>query len=120
VRLDKYGSFIAFWAPDRLGRHIPCTVDDAREWGINMKNQSPPSVVDEKHSVPDRIEIDQPQAKHPRTAPLDGWRCDFCGEIVTAQERPLAAPEKCARCSSSHITSVEAWATRPRLGLWTR
>jgi rubrerythrin len=76
--------------------------------------------LDERYSVPHRIEIRLPQAKHPWSAPLDGWRCDLCGEIVTGQERPLTPPEKCPRCSSSHITSVEAWAARPRLGLWTR
>jgi hypothetical protein len=61
---------------------------------------------------------DQPQ--NSPTAPLDGWGCDLCGEIVTAQERPLVPPEVCPRCSSVYITSIEAWAARPLLGLWTR
>jgi len=60
------------------------------------------------------------QPQNSPTAPLDGWRCDLCGEIVTAQERPLLPPEKCPRCSSVYITSIEAWAARPLLGLWTR
>jgi hypothetical protein len=33
----------------------------------------------------------------------------------------LAPPEKCPRCSSSNMTSMEVWAARrPPLGLWTR
>jgi rubrerythrin len=71
--------------------------------------------------VPRRVETHQPHKKKQRTAPLDGWRCDLCGEIVTAQERPLAPPEKCPRCSSSNMTSMEVWAARRSpLGLWTR
>jgi rubrerythrin len=50
-----------------------------------------------------------------------GWRCDLCGEIVTTKERPLTPPERCPRCHSDHLTSMEVWAARrPNLGLWTR
>jgi hypothetical protein len=61
----------------------------------------------ETYSVPDRVE-------------LDGWRCDICGETVTAQERPSTRLKRCSRCSPGYITSIEVWAARPRLGLWTR
>jgi hypothetical protein len=93
--------------------------------GANLRRQNKSraplalfSMIILMYFVPHRVY--QPQATHPRTALLDGWRCDLCGEIVTGQERPIAPPEKCARCSSSHITSVEGWAAHPRLGLWTR
>ena len=56
----------------------------------------------------------------PPPPPIAGWRCDLCGEIVTTKERPLAPPERCPRRHSDHITSVEVWAARPLLGLWTR
>jgi len=36
-----------------------------------------------------------------------GWRCDLGGEMVTAQQRPLA-------CGLGHMTSIEEWAARPR------
>jgi len=55
------------------------------------------------------------QPQHSQIAPLDGWRCDLCGDIVTAQERPLLPPEICPRCSSVYITCIEAWAARPLL-----
>jgi len=67
----------------------------------------------ETYFVPHHRETYQPKTKHPRTAPLDGWRCDLCGEIVTAQKLPLA-------CGLGHMTAMEEWAARPRLGLWTR
>jgi rubrerythrin len=71
--------------------------------------------------VPRRVETHQSDEKRPRAPVLDGWRCDLCGEIVTAQERPLVPPENCPRCSSSNMTSMEVWAARrPPLGLWTR
>jgi rubrerythrin len=85
---------------------------------INTNLQTEPTMA-EMNPVP--IETHQSEEKKPRTAPLDGWRCDLCGEIVTAQERPVAPPEKCSRCSSSNMTSMEIWAARrPPLGLWTR
>jgi hypothetical protein len=67
----------------------------------------------ETYILPQRIEAYQPKAKRPWTAPLDGRRCDLCDEMLTAQKRPLA-------CGLEHMTSIEEWAARPRLGLWTR
>jgi hypothetical protein len=85
---------------------------------INTNRQNEPTMA-ELNPVP--IETHQSEEKKPRTAPLDGWRCDLCGEIVTTRERPLVPPEKCSRCSSSNMTSMEVWAARrPPLGLWTR
>src|SRR5262252_7223789 len=91
--------------------------------GTNQRCQNEPKahavalfLMAETNSVPHCT--DQPQ--NSSTAPLDGWRCDLCGEIVTAQERPILLPEKCPRCSSVYITSIEAWAARALLGLWTR
>ena len=86
---------------------------------INTNGQNEPTMAD-LDPVPRRPETYQSDEKKPR-AVLDGWRCDLCGEIVTAQERPLVPPEKCSRCSSSNMTSMEVWtARRPPLGLWTR
>jgi rubrerythrin len=85
---------------------------------INTNRHNEPTMA-ELDPVP--IETHPSEEKKPSTAPLDGWRCDLCGEIVTAQERPLVPPEKCSRCSSSNMTSMEVWAARrPPLGLWTR
>jgi hypothetical protein len=68
-----------------------------------------------------RIETQQSDENKRRTAVVDGWRCDLCGEIATAQERPVVPPQKCSRCGSSNMTSMEEWtARRPPLGLWTR
>src|SRR5262249_46865985 len=86
--------------------------------GTNQRCQNEPKATPmaETNSVPHCT--DQPQ--NSPTAPLAGWRCDLCDEIVTAQERPLFPPEICPRCSSVYITSIVAWAARPLLGLWTR
>jgi hypothetical protein len=90
---------------------------------INSNRQNEPGATPpmaELDPVPRCVEIHQSDEKRPR-AVLDGWRCDLCGEIVTAQERSLVPPEKCSRCSSSNMTSMEVWAARrPPLGLWTR
>jgi hypothetical protein len=39
--------------------------------------------------------------------------CELFGEILTDQRRPLA-------WGSGHMTSMEEWTARLRLGLWTR
>jgi rubrerythrin len=54
-------------------------------------------------------------------SPIAGWRCDLCAEVVVTHDRPLVPPERCPRCNSSNMTSMEEWgARRPPLGLWTR
>ena len=96
--------------------------DEAREWAptsavrMNHRPRRRAVLMAKMNSVTHCTN----QPKNSPTAPLDGWRCDLCGEIVTAQERPLLPPEICPRCSSVYITSIEPWAARPVLGLWTR
>ena len=54
-------------------------------------------------------------------SPIAGWRCDLCAEVVVTHDRPLVPPERCFRCNSSNMTSMEeGGARRPPLGLWTR
>src|SRR5215510_9609187 len=63
--------------------------DEAREWAptsaVRMNQRPRVFLMAKMNSVPQCTD----QRQNSPTAPLDGWRCDLCGEIVTAQERPL-------------------------------
>ena len=44
-----------------------------------------------------------------------GWRCDFCGEIQWASERP-PRPQRCPRCGHGAITTTEKRQERLKVG----
>ena len=44
-----------------------------------------------------------------------GWRCDFCGEIQWAIERP-PQPQRCPRCGRARFSKTEVRAERVRVG----
>src|SRR6476659_3641887 len=44
-----------------------------------------------------------------------GWRCDFCGEIQWASERP-PRPQRCPRCGHGAFTKTEKWQERLKVG----